>query len=488
MHLNLKSFGQIITLILALTSCKKLVEVSPPTTSLASASVYSNNNAASAAVTGIYSQMMGSSSFIGTASSGTMSFGVVAGLSSDELGLYPNSNVILAQAYSNSLKSTPNPLPFWTTLYNFIYLSNSAISGLTTSTAVTPGLKSQLLGESKFLRAFFNFYLINSYGDVPLVSTTSFQQNLQAARAPTSQVYQQIISDLKDAQNLLSDDFLDPLGNSTSERVRPNKAAATALLARAYLYTGAYDSAETQATKVINNSSKYELVHGLDSVFLKNSNEAIWQLQAIIPGYNTTDGYVYILKTGPNSSSNPVFLSTQLLKSFETGDERAIHWIGVDSSKRTKYYYPFKYKVKGGSSSSPPSISEYLMVLRLAEQYLIRAEARAQQGVGSLSNAAADLNLIRARAGLPPISDIIASSQPALLSSILHEKQVELFTEWGHRWLDLKRTNTANAVLGSPGNVCQSKGGTWGPNWQLYPLPLTELQTDFKLIQNPGYN
>jgi hypothetical protein len=464
-----------------IASCKKAVQVDAPITNLVSASVYSSNTSASAAVTGIYAQMENSGNFIGTASSATMSFGAVAGLSADELALYPNpSDMRLSQAYSNSLTSNPNPLPFWATLYNFIYLSNSAILGLTNSTSITPALKSQLLGEAEFIRAFCHFYLVNSYGDIPLVTSTNFQQNAVLSRTPSAQVYQQIITDLKDAQNLLSDNFLDPTGAVTLDRVRPNNGAATALLARAYLYIGSYDSAETQATAVINNSATYQL-NSLDSVFLANSTEAIWQLQSIIPGYNTSDGYMYILQGGPNPYSNPVYLSTELLAAFEPADQRAIDWIGADSSTGVTYYYPYKYKVEGGGAPIP--VTENLMVLRLGEQYLIRAEARAQEG--NLVGAAADLNVIRNRAGL---SNTSASTQTDLILAISHERQVELFTEWGHRWLDLKRTNTANSVLGAPGNVCLYKGGNWNANWELYPLPLTELQADGNLTQNPGYN
>jgi hypothetical protein len=64
---------------------------------------------------------------------------------------------------------------------------------------------------------------------------------------------------------------------------------------------------------------------------------------------------------------------------------------------------------------------------------------------------------------------------------------VELFTEGGHRWFDLKRTGAIDAVMGAPGNVCQQKGGHWDTNWQLYPIPLTELQAEPALVQNKGY-
>jgi len=119
----------------------------------------------------------------------------------------------------------------------------------------------------------------------------------------------------------------------------------------------------------------------------------------------------------------------------------------------------------------------------LGEQCLIRAEARAQQG--NLNGAISDLDIIRKRAGLPLIANTNPGiSQSVLLTAILHERQVELFTEWGHRWLDLKRTNNVDGVMNT---VTTQKGGTWNSDWQWYPITLSELQTAPNLVQNEGY-
>ena len=126
------------------------------------------------------------------------------------------------------------------------------------------------------------------------------------------------------------------------------------------------------------------------------------------------------------------------------------------------------------------------MVLRLAEQYLIRAEAEAN--LGDMVDATKDLNAVRARAGLGPSPTLTASSSLQQAdSAILHERQVELFTEWGHRWFDLIRTGTVNTVLGSPGNVCQAKGGVWSSTSELFPIPESQILDDPNLGQNPGY-
>jgi hypothetical protein len=117
------------------------------------------------------------------------------------------------------------------------------------------------------------------------------------------------------------------------------------------------------------------------------------------------------------------------------------------------------------------------MVLRLAEQYLIRAEARAQQN--NLAGAKDDVDAVRLRAGLPVLPDNL--NRDEMLLAIEQERRIELFSEWGHRWFDLKRTGRALAVL-SP-----LKAGITATDL-LYPIPLDALKTNPNLVQNPGYN
>jgi hypothetical protein len=216
-------------------------------------------------------------------------------------------------------------------------------------------------------------------------------------------------------------------------------------------------------------------------VFLANSSEAIWQFQSVYPGANTWDAQYFVLTSAPGKGLTNVALSSNLLNAFEAGDLRRPNWVGAYTKDSvTYYYYPYKYKLWILDATKPAS--EYTMVLRLAEQYLIRAESRAQ--LGNVQGAQSDLNVIRTRAGLP---NTIANDEASLLTAILHEDQVELFTEWGHRWFDLARTNNINTVMGQPGNICQAKGGTWDPDWILMPIPLSEIQINPNLTQNPGY-
>ncbi|MDO6761904.1 RagB/SusD family nutrient uptake outer membrane protein, partial [Tamlana sp. 2_MG-2023] len=163
-------------------------------------------------------------------------------------------------------------------------------------------------------------------------------------------------------------------------------------------------------------------------------------------------------------------ISNTLLNAFEVGDLRYDNWLGNITDGTTTWFFPFKYKVK-----LSPSLEEYSMVFRLAEQYLIRAEARAQ--LNDFSGALLDLNTIRNRAGLP---DVNLSSQETMLTAIYKERQVELFSEWGHRWYDLKRSNRIDQVL-------SSVKPQWVSTAKLYPIPIDEVSRNGNITQNPGY-
>jgi hypothetical protein len=289
-------------------------------------------------------------------------------------------------------------------------------------------------------------------------------KNTMAERSTTEAIYQQIISDLTDAQNSLSADY----SYSGNERIRPNKSAAIALLARVYLYMGNWEQAISSAGVIIGNSAMYNLESDLDNVFLKESNETIWQLQPVNPAQNTNEALSFILTSAPTS----IAMNRSLVNAFETGDQRKLQWISSISMGTDTFYYPFKYKIY--QSGAPPS--EYSVMLRLAEQYLIRAEAKAEKN--DIAGAQADLNVIRTRAGL---NNSLAVDKNSLLLAIEQERRVELFTELGHRWMDLKRTNRANAILDSV------KAPNWKSTSVLYPIPTLQLSNDPDIDQNPGY-
>jgi len=464
--------------------CKKFVEIPPPTTQLVNTTVFNNDGTATAAMMNIY---VGMSSVQGI-SSESYNMAESMGTYADELTLYDNSTDVYNQLYINALQATSAPGP-WVNAYNYIYQANAIISGLQTVGGTSPAIRQQLTGESYFIRAFWHFYLANIYGDVPLVLTPNYTTNATLPRTARVTVLQQVAADLQTANRMLNSNYVDGSDTTaTTERVRPNKAAALALLARTYLYLGDYSKnaayytrADSAATAVISNSN-YSL-SALNGVFLENSTEAIWQLQTPQPNApaDTYDGLYFILlgaASAGGSGQNQTTISPQLMAAFEPNDQRNTTWISSFSDGINIYYFPFKYQQNTNAGL------EYTMVLRLGEQYLVRAEARAHEG--NITGAQQDLNVIRSRAGL---AGTTAAAQSALLTAILHERQVELFTEWGARWFDLCRTGNANAVMGAPGNVCKFKGGVWsGTGYQLlFPIPRTDIQADPNLKQNPGY-
>jgi hypothetical protein len=441
-------------LVISLNSCNKFVEIPTPPNQLSINTVFSDDKTATAVITGIYTDMEVSSAF-------ASSLTILPGMSADEL-LYTSSDMGYTQFANNSIAiNNPNNDAVWR-IYKYIYQANSAIEGITGSTQVTPATKNQLLGEAKFVRALCNFYLVNFYGKIPLVLSTDYRINAVLSRTATDSVNNQIIADLKDAQSLMSADYV------SSERVRPNYWTATALLARVCLYTGDWKEAETQASAII--SSGLYTLSDISSVFVKESNETIWQLMPVSPGFNTQEAASFI----PGAPDQiPVFpLTEDLVNDFESGDMRKDFWTGNTTVDGTTYYYPFKYQING-----PEPLNEYHIVFRLAEQFLIRAEALAMQndGDGSVS----DLNIIRERAGLPDLSSPLDATQ--LAAAIEQERRIELFAEWGHRWMDLKRTNRADAVLSI------LKGASWQSTDILWPVPQTQRNADPFLSQNPGY-
>ena len=470
---RIKNTGYTCLISLLIISCQKFVTVDPPVSSLVTASVFNNDAAATAAQIEIYSKMASA----GESYHVSQNTGLLGDELTDYSGITPN---ILF--YQNTMDVVTNLGP-WQNAYNYIYQANSIIEGLQNVNGVSPAVKQQLTGESKFIRAFWSFYLANCYGDIPIVTTTDYSINNHLVRSSKPQVYQQMVEDLKEAQATLNSGFVDASDTSvypiaTAERVRPTSWAATALLARVYLYLGKYDSAEIEATAVINNTSMFTLLPDLNQVFLKNSFETIWQLATPMPALynNTYDGGAYILIAAPVD----VAASPQLLGSFETDDKRKSNWIGsvVTSSPIDTFYFPYKYKARNGGN-----VSEYVMVLRLAEQYLIRAESRAQRGV-NLNESIDDLNTIRRRAGLSDYSG--PSDKDSVLASILHERQVELFTEWGNRWFDLIRTGNINSVMSV---VAPVKGSTWATDGHqaFYPIWQSEIGLNSHLTQNAGY-
>lgn len=316
------------------------------------------------------------------------------------------------------------------------------------------------------MRALNYYFLVNLYGDVPLVLTTNYPEERLKPRAAVAAVYTQIIQDLEDASQLLGSDY-------PGERVKANKWAALALLSRVYLFTKDWTKAEQAASQVIAQSQLFQLGHfdradggePMD-IFTKNNPEQILQL------WNSVGASIGIGIKGEFASFGVTEDATGLLPAFEENDKRKENFVRFEET--VNGYQINKYRSNGEAGSAN---NEYTSVLRLGEQYLNRAEARLQLG---LSTAIDDINILRRRAGLTDLSSGLSQSQAR--AAIVQERRVELCFEWGDRWFTLKRMGLADNVMK------KAKPTTWKTFAQLYPLPTVELQNNRQLTQNPGYN
>ncbi|MCM4161591.1 RagB/SusD family nutrient uptake outer membrane protein [Antarcticibacterium flavum] len=449
-----------------MSSCEDFLEVEAPNHIITSEVVFNNDETAIGALNGIYNQLYTSAFSSGWQDSVT----ALAGLSSDILEVIRSTNITLKEYDQNEINpNNTRNFNIWSSGYNIIYMTNSLLEGLANSNNVTDETRNRLEGEAKFIRAFTYFNLVNLYDDIPLLTSKDYRSNALAARNSSEEVYELIIRDLENSINLLGESYLD------GERTRINNYTSMALLARVYLYRENWGYAESLSEKVIAQSGIYELLENLDEVFLANSKEAIWQISPAGRGTitsHTNEGSIFII--------NPIFaslshfkLSTGFVNSFQEEDKRFQDWIRFHSG--LSVYYPYKYKIR----NSTESITEYSMVLRLAEQYLIRAEARVMQD--NLIGAIDDIDKIRSRAGLELLAETNPGiSKEALRETIMEERKRELFTEWGHRWMDLKRTGRAAELLGANNSL-------WQDTDILYPIPEEERMKNPNLTQNAGY-
>jgi len=456
-NLTIRSFCYLTALFVF--SCTSFVEVDLPKSQLATSAVFEDYSTASAALLNIYANIRDKGIITGTGTGISNQLGNYADeIQSNESPTNPSINF-----YKNSLLPTNTVVSgYWNASYSQIYAANAIIEGIAKSKTLTAEQKKQLEGEALFIRALSHFYLTNLFGDIPYITDTDYKKNSTAIRISTVQVYEKMVSDLENAVIMLPANYLE------ADRTRPNSRTASALLARVHLFKKEYPQAANAASSVLNNDQLYSM-EPLDKAFFLTSHETIWQLQSGAAGRNTAEASYFTFTSVPPPL---VSLSTNLVNSFEIADLRRSNWIKTITKGTLNYYHVYKYKENGPTSVS----KEYSIVFRIAEQYLIRSEARVFQG--DFIGAKEDLNKIRNRAGL---GNTTAQTEQEILNAIQDERRHEFFTEYGHRFFDLKRMGRLDSVLGT------SKPG-WDTTDNLFPLPQSELSTNPALgNQNPGY-
>lgn len=457
LHLN-SSFLMLILCSFLLLGCESFVEIDPPNNQITGELVFEDPSTVNAALAEIYSQLRGSALTNG----GTSGLSYLMGHYADELDLFSTGQPEVQTFYENNVLPTSSIVSnLWNSSYNLIYSANTIIEGVENSQSLTQEDKEQFLGEAYFLRAFIHFYLMNLFGDIPYVNSTDYVLNSNISRLVEIDLFDHIKEDLLLSKSLLSTTI-------ATSKSRPNQWVSSALLARVYLYEENWDMARSESTEIIS-SGAYELNNDITQVFLKNSSETLWQFDTRVEGNNTVEAMTYIFVSAPPPNTA---VSPELINSFEAGDARFSNWLGEVSDGTNSWYYAYKYKINTTSSST----EECSIVMRLAELYLIAAEANAQ--LGNTSDALNYLNSLRTRAALPSLS---LTDNTAVLQAVYHERQIEFFVEHGHRWFDLKRTERAN-------NVLQPIKPNWNATDVLLPIPQSELILNPNLLpQNEGY-
>ncbi|MDD7884559.1 RagB/SusD family nutrient uptake outer membrane protein [Flavivirga sp. 57AJ16] len=463
----IKSVILVLFIGFSLISCEDLIEIDIPNNQLVTASVFQDTATVNSAVLGMYAKVAnpdGTQGGLGTIAA------MFNGMSADEIHHF--YTFLYGEFVTNTIETNSVYVAgYWSFLYRDIYTANAIIEGLNKS-SLSKSYVDPILGEAKFIRALCYFYLINEFGPVPLVLQTDPTVTATQPRESVNLIYEQIKTDLLDAIEVLPDNY----GAYEGKKTRATTWAAKALLARVYLYNADWENAEIEATQVINKTALFDLEPDLEKVFLANSQEGILQFP---PAFSSS---IWMASTFYPSFSANFVLNEELTNDFEAGDKRRDSWTINYSSQGVIYPHSAKYK----RTFSNPSAVEYNQVLRISEQYLIRAEARTQQG--KFDEARADINKIRERADLDDLT--IPNTKEALMVAIEQERRVELFCEWGHRWFDLKRWSARNNPSQTRAEEVLSvlKVDNWQSTDLLFPIPETSIVNNPNLSQNPGYN
>src|SRR5580692_5422853 len=265
--------------LISLAGCRKYLEAPLPGNEVTTADAFTTDNSSSAVLNSVYTACLSQGLFDGTGS-----VGYLTGLYGDELQNFSAQSSQMALYEDEVSSSIGGVTGLWSGFYSQLFTINTAIANLPAQSAVAVPHKNQWLGEAYFLRGLMYFYITNLYGTAPLVLGTNYATNNVLARSPQSDVYAQIVSDLQQADTLLSDSYSDASGATTTDRGRPNRMAAAALLAKTYLYTGDWKDAEIQADSVLADAADYQLTNPLQT-FLIGSPEVIWGIEPGLSSY-----------------------------------------------------------------------------------------------------------------------------------------------------------------------------------------------------------
>jgi hypothetical protein len=383
------------------------------------------------------------------------------------LGFLPGDNATFNGTLNQYLQLDQNALTpdnviitdTWTQIYATINAANGLIAAVPSLSdpALSVTEKNSITGEAYFIRALAYFDLARGWGGVPLqLKPTKSLSDLKGTKRSTlTQTYDQVLADLTEAENLLLDG---------TTRNRAVKNTARALRARLHLYREQWADAETYATQVITNTN-YSLVAPYKAFstapFL--SRESVFELTYSNADPNNQWNQWFPSQLGGQFTLQPSAAFVSQVNNPVIGGNRSTLVSTVTIGTSTATY--------GNLYSRAAQRDDPAYIIRIAELYLIRAEARAHQG--KLTEALEDLDAVRTRAGLEKST---AATKEDILLAIENERRIEFAFE-AHRWFDLARTKRTDDVL-----------GITDTNKWLFPIPFNDIAADPDLEQNPGYN
>ena len=440
---RLINYNFIGAILIAIGACEVLEQ--DPISNLSSENFFETAEHANAATTSTYAALR--NTFNG--GQGNVRYSVWGDLRADLLATDEGKNVGYDRLEDNEQTPT-DAVADWSDLYQTIARANDIIANVPgiEDVDLTAKDESEILAQARFLRAFSYFYLVRLWGDVPLSlePVNSASDPVDLPRISQTVVLDTVEADITYALARLPTTY----SSNSNTRGRATLGGAYALQAHVYAWQANWEAAAASAQQVIENP-QYELLPGeryADIFDAENTRESIFELQIdpLSAGEGTSSLFIDFgtdEQNGGLTGELGIFLpSEKFLNGLEEGDLRRSTLIfdggGLFRPQIVKYIRPFGRADLGTSVPNRAAEADNnIIIYRLAGIILLRAEAL--NYLGRTEEAAALLNQIRERAGLPATT---ATSQEELKAAILKERGYELAFE-GHRWFDLVRNGEA---------------------------------------------